>query len=195
MSGIEAVGVLASIAQLLEFGLKLTSLINDVYNRIEEAPEKVLLHTTHIKQLIHLIQEQSELQNPTVHSHVRTTLAEAEKLQQILQRMVEDYTKGSGKKRLWKALVGREERRMVASLERLEKEKSALILCINFKHIETLGIVRDSVGALIRRVNSMDQGVTAINRRFRGGDKHSSYRVSFGRLVLWFSATADMPDE
>jgi hypothetical protein len=178
MSGFEAIGVLASIAQLLEFGLKLTSLINGVYNRVKEAPEKVLLHTAHINQLICLIQEESELQNPIVHSHVRTTLAEAEKLQQILERMVVDYTKGSRKKRLWKAQVGREERSMVASLEILEKEKSALILSISFTHTETLGIIRDSVGELIPRINSMDQGITAINRRFRRGNKHRSHRVS-----------------
>ena len=101
MSGIEAIGVLASIGQLLEFGLKITSLINDVYIRIKDAPEKVLLHTAHIKQLVEtacLIQEESELQNPIVHSHVRATLEEAAKLQRILERMVVDYTEGSGKK-------------------------------------------------------------------------------------------------
>ncbi|TVY87774.1 hypothetical protein LAWI1_G006406 [Lachnellula willkommii] len=186
MSGIEAIGVLASIGQLLEFGLKITSLINDVYNRVKDAPEKVLLHTAHIKQLVEtacLIQEESELQNPLVHSHVRATLQEAEKLQRILERMVVDYTKGSGKKRLWKTLVGREERRMIASFDRLEKEKSALILCISFTHTETLGIIRDSVGELIPRINSMDQGVNAINRRFRRANKHRSHGVS-GQLMF-----------
>jgi hypothetical protein len=109
---------------------------------------------------------------------VKSTLTEAEKLQQILERMLVDYTKGSSKKRVWKALVGRDERHMVASLDRLEKEKSALVLCIGFTHAETLGTIRDSVGELIPKINSMDRGFTVLSRRFPGGNKHRGREVS-----------------
>lgn len=171
------------ISRLLEFSWKLGSLIDEVYNRVKDAPEKIILHTASIKQLVeiaHFIKYHPELQNSIVHSQVKATLTEAEKLQRILERMLVDYTEGSSKKRLWKALVGRDERRMLASLDRLEKEKSALGLCITFKHAETLGNIRDSVGELIPRINSMDREFTTLSRRFSSGKNHRARGVSLG---------------
>jgi len=173
----------AQISRLLEFSLKLGSLIDEVYNRVKDAPEKVILHTASIKQLVEtacFIKGHSELQNPIVHNQVKATLKEAEKLQQILERMLVDYTEGSSKKRVWKAIVGRDERRMLASLDRLEKEKSALVLCITFTHTETLGNIRDSVGELIPRINSMDRGFTTLSKKFPGGKNHRARGVSSG---------------
>jgi hypothetical protein len=167
MSGFEALGVLASIAQLLDYSLKLSSLVREVYSRVRDAPERVATHTAQIRQLVdtaRLIGRSSDLQRPLVGIHIKATLAEAESLLRILERMVQDYTKGTSKKRIWKALIGAGERRMLTSFDRLEKEKSALILCIGFIHTETLGTIRDGVDELIPKMANIDQSVTALGK-------------------------------
>lgn len=183
MSGIEVLGVLASIAQLLDCSLKLSSLVGEVYSRVREAPERVVMHTAQLGQLVdtaRLIERSSDLQKPIVNIHLKATLAEAARLQRILERMIEDYTKGSRKKRILKAVKGAGERLMLNSFERLEKEKSALILCISFIHTETLGTIRDGVGELIPKMDTINRSVTAIGRQLSASEaeKQSSCPVS-----------------
>lgn len=141
MSGLEVIGVLGSIFQLADAGFKLTSTITEIYERFKYTPKLLRYHIVHIEQLVQTscrIKSTPELQNPTVHHHLKATLFEAERLQRILDRIIQDPANNSSKKRLWKAVTGGEERKLAASFARLEKEKNSLILCINVTHTETL---------------------------------------------------------
>jgi len=189
MTGVEVLGGLASIAQLLEYSLKLSSLVSEVYSRVKEAPERVIMHTAQIHQLVdtaRLIERSSDLQKPIIEVHLKATLTEAARLQRILERMIEDYTKGPSKKRIWNAVRGAGERRMLTSFERLEKEKSALILCISFIHTETLGTIRDGVGQLLPKMDNIDQSVAALGIQLSDTEKKSFPPVSRCWLVQSF---------
>lgn len=154
MSGLEVIGVLASIVQVVDASLKLSASVKELYGRVRDAPDRVILHTTQIGQLIdtaRLIEQTANLQTPTAHAHLLATLTQAEQIQQILEKLIKDYTQGSSRRKVWKAIVGSEERRLAAGFDRLEKEKSALNLCINFAHAETLNKIHYEVNKLTSR--------------------------------------------
>jgi hypothetical protein len=159
ISGLEIVGVLASVSQLLDYSLIIMSPFSEIYSRVKDAPEGAHRHLAQIYQLIEtarLIQQQSELYcKLLVHIHVKSTLDEEGKLQKILDRVLLDYTQSSRKKRVWKAILGDKERRMVTCFDRLKKEKTALILCITCSQGETLQYIRDGFGELIPSVDLM----------------------------------------
>jgi hypothetical protein len=183
MSGFEIIGVISSITQLLDFGLKLTSLVTEVYSRVKEAPERIAIHTAQIRRLVdtaRLIERSSELQKPIVDIHLTAILTEAKGLQCILERTVADYSKGSRKKRAWNALVGGEEKRILNGFDRLEKEKSALILCINLIHTESLGSICSKVGELNPKMDMIGQGVAALKKNFGDAKTQPSRPVSCG---------------
>jgi hypothetical protein len=184
MSGLEVLGVLASIVQLLDCGLKISLLVREIYSKVRDAPESVSIHTAQIRQLVdtaRFIERSRDLQNPRVDFHIKATLAEAERLLQILEHMVNDYSKGSNKRRIWKTLIRAGERQMLTGFERLEKEKTALILCINFVHTETLGNISDGVNELIKMAN-IDRNVAALGERFDEAEKRPPNPVSNCRL-------------
>ncbi|KAF4631647.1 hypothetical protein G7Y89_g6487 [Cudoniella acicularis] len=177
MAGIDVIVVLAGATQLLDYSLKLTSSIAEIYSRVKHSPERVYRHTTQIYQLIEtarFIQLQSKLHyQPLILTHVKSTLEEAGELQKILDRVLVDYTQGSHKKRVWKAVLGSQEKRLVTCFDRLEKEKSALLLCINFSQTETLNSLRDSVAEITRflpSADTMSNRVPVVSEDSKGGN-------------------------
>jgi hypothetical protein len=161
MSGLEFLGILgvaASVGQLLDCSLRLVSSVSEVYSRVKDAPEMVLYYTAQISQLVETsreIQQDCELQHkPMVDVHVNATLAEAVKLQRIIDRVLSDYTEGSSQKRVWKKALGSQEKRIISSFERLEKEKTALILSISFSQTGTLRKIHNGVEELKKTIST-----------------------------------------
>ena len=141
MSGIEILGVLASTGQLLSYSFKITRSLNEIYQRVQDAPKRISQHSIQIKQLIsttELIQEQQVLQTAPILTHINATLVQAESLCAILEQLTEDYSRGSIR-RYWKILTATKEKEILANFDRLEKEKSALILCISVTQIDLVG--------------------------------------------------------
>ena len=138
MSGIEIVGLLASAGQLLSYSFKITRSLNEIYQRVQDAPKRISQLSIQIKQLINttqLIQERQVLQTALVLTHINATLVQAESLCTILEQLTEDYSRGSIR-RYWKILTATKEKEILANFDRLEKEKSALHLCISVAQID-----------------------------------------------------------
>ena len=141
MSGIEIVGLLASAGQLVSYSIKITTSLNEIYQRVQDAPKRISQHSIQIKQLISttkLIQQQQLLQTALVFTHINATLEQAKSLCTILEQLTQDYSRGSIR-RYWKILTATKEKEILANLDRLEKEKSALILCISVAQTDILG--------------------------------------------------------
>ena len=141
MSGIEILGVLASAGQLVSYSFKLTRSLNDIYQRVQDAPKRISQHSLQIKQLINtteFIQEQQVLHTALVLTHVNATLVQADSLCTTLGQLTEDYSRGSFR-RFWKILTATKEKEILANFERLEKEKIALILCITVTQTDLWG--------------------------------------------------------
>ena len=141
MSGIEIVGLLASAAQLVTYSLKITTSLYEISQRIQDAPKRIRQHSIQINQLIsttQLVQQQQLLQTAHVLTHINATLEQAKSLCAILEQLTEDYSRGSVR-RYWRILTATKEKEILANFDRLEKEKSALILCISVAQTELLG--------------------------------------------------------
>jgi hypothetical protein len=157
MSGLEliaAVGVAASAVQLVDYGLKVIGTISETYIRVKDAPNRVARYTTQINQIIEVgraIQQNQVLQSPLIHSQLQNTLTEVKQLHQVLGVIRLDYTTGSITKRVWKAILGDNERRMLTCFERLEREKTALILCVVVVKTQPLQATGNEVEALEER--------------------------------------------
>lgn len=111
-----AIGVLASIGQLVDYSLKLTGVVNEVNGRVKYAPERAIYHAAQIRQLVitaQLIERRTELQQPFIVVHVRYMLLEVQNLQKLLEWSIHDFTEGSCR-RIWKAVIGAEDQRISA---------------------------------------------------------------------------------
>jgi hypothetical protein len=157
MSGLEliaVVGVAASAAQLIEYSLKIIGMVAEIYSRIRDAPKRIVQYTTQINQIIaacRAIQEYKSLDTPLIDDQIRSIFGELKHLDLALTGIRRDYTAGSKSKRAWKTIVSNKEKSIVTCFERLEKEKTALILCINVVHIQTLRNIGSGVDILIER--------------------------------------------
>jgi len=157
MSGAEvilALGVAASAAQLVEYSIKAIRIMSEIYIRVNDAPKRIVRYTAQIHQIIEAgraIQETRQLQSPLIHGQLQNVLAEVKHLDQLLGVVRLDYTTGSSTKRVWKKFVGHEERHILTCFKRLEKEKTALLLCLSVFQTQALQKIGNRVETLVER--------------------------------------------
>ena len=141
MSGIEIVGLVASASQLISYSIKITTCLSEIYQRVQDAPMRIRQHSDQIRQLLstaQLVEKHHLLQTAHVHAHINATLEQAKTLSATLEQLTKDYTRGSIR-RYWKILIATKEKEILANFDRLEKEKSALLLCISVAQTDLLG--------------------------------------------------------
>ena len=144
MSGAEIMGVLASTTQLAAYTIAITNTAREIYREVKGAPERIQQHTRQLSLLIqvaHLIESRESLQTEVISDQVRSTLQQAENLHELLQKLKEKISKSSVK-RVWTALIGDKGKEIEATFERLEREKSALLLCISLVQSDVLGEIQ-----------------------------------------------------
>ncbi|KUJ14995.1 uncharacterized protein LY89DRAFT_127360 [Mollisia scopiformis] len=157
MSGLElitALGVAASVAQLIEYSLKVIKTISEINSRVKNASSCIAQCNKQIRQLIQVgqaIQGNENFHSDLIACQLQNTLAEVKHLHELLGQVWLDYTTGSSGKRIWKAVVGDKERHMLKSSERLEKEKTSLIICIGVFQSQTLQTIEAGVEILVDR--------------------------------------------
>ncbi|KAE8441091.1 hypothetical protein EG329_005886 [Mollisiaceae sp. DMI_Dod_QoI] len=154
MSGVEALGVAASAIQLADFGLRISNTLLEVFDRLHEYPARLHSYVDEIKKLIetaHLVEENSGLQTPTVHAHIKTTLAAAIELQTTLERLAGGYSQKSRTYRCLQIVVkgAFEEKQLIARFESLERQKSDLIFCISVVHSDAIAEIQGGVALLV----------------------------------------------
>lgn len=140
MAGIEIVGFLASASQLVLYSIKITTSLSEICQRVQDAPLRIRQRSDQVKQLIstaQLIEQHHLLQTAQVLTHINATLEQAKSLSAILEQLKKDYSRGSIR-RYWKILTANKEKEILANFDRLEKEKSALSLCITVAHTDLL---------------------------------------------------------
>ena len=141
MSGIEIIGLVASASQLALYSIKITTCLAEICKRVQDAPVRIRQHSDQIRQLqstVQLVQQNHLLQTAHVYAHINATLEQAKTLSAILEQLTKDYSRGSIRK-YWKILKATREKEILDIFDRLEKEKSALILCISVIQVDQLG--------------------------------------------------------
>ncbi|KAI4181724.1 MAG: hypothetical protein L6R41_006444 [Letrouitia leprolyta] len=140
MSGIETLGVLASATQLAAYSIKIVLHLDEIYSALQNTSSRTKGQLKQVKELIQtttLIERHESLWSPAVHRQLQATLSEARTLHDLLQELANKYTRSPVWK-YWSILNGVAEKEILISLDRLEREKSTLRLCIGAVHTDLL---------------------------------------------------------
>jgi hypothetical protein len=155
----EILGVFASAVQLAQCALQIKAAISTIHSRVRDASE-LEEYATQTKQLLDtavLIQHDRRLHTSSVIRHLDSAITEAEKLLDILGRVLANYTSGSLGRRYFKAArSGNEERKIAHGFRRLEQEKISLIFCIGIANTEKLSCIQKGVSELTGRMSTTD---------------------------------------
>jgi len=133
MCGLEVLGAVASAIQLATLSQQLITSISTLYTQLKDAPINLKQRIYEIESLIEvtkLIECSPQLQTVEIASVVRRCNVDAEALVEVLKGLrVGERDELVG--RYWKAVGGlKKEGGILAMFGSLEREKSALVLCI-----------------------------------------------------------------
>ena len=147
MSGVEAVGLIASISQLVVYGIKIATCLSEICQRVRDSSRRIAQHSGQVRQLVIIVQyienyvDHRSLQTAHFRAQIDATLEQARSLSATLEQLRNDYSRGTIRK-YWKTIQGGKEKEILANFDRLEKEKSSLLLCISMVHMEYLGNIQ-----------------------------------------------------
>ena len=133
MSGLEVLGAAASAIQLADAAWKISKLFSSLSSHVKDTPSSILKRKAqieHLAEVARLIKNSPVLQTDLIASLLRACVPEIGDLEGLLSKLVDGATSGRIA-RYWKALGGMQtEKRITTICERLEQEKTAIILCI-----------------------------------------------------------------
>lgn len=147
MSGAESLGIIAAATQLAAYSIKIVLHLDSFYAELRSTPIRTRQHLNQVKELIdtaNLIQQHKSLRSPLINAKLQSTLSEARSLYGILEESSAKYTAKSIWK-YWAVLKGADEHKILTSLNRLEREKSALRLCISIIHTDLLVDIQGTI--------------------------------------------------
>jgi len=133
MSGLEVLGAVASAVQLATLSHQLITSISTLCTQLKDTPINLKQRISQIESLIEvtkLIECSPQLQTVEIASVVRRCIVDAEALIEVLKGLRVRQRDGLVG-RYWKAVGGlKKEGKILAVFGSLEREKSALVLCI-----------------------------------------------------------------
>jgi hypothetical protein len=144
----EVLSGLASSAQLVAYVVKAAAFLSDLYERLENAPDRIRQDANHAKRLIEIIlqiKETRSLHTTFVFAQLEHTISQACSLRDLLVKVLGQYTHPSLRSRYWKVLKGKREKEILLALQNLEREKTVLSLCLTAAQTKFLHEVRDEV--------------------------------------------------
>lgn len=128
-----ALGAAAAAAQLANQAYSLVKFFSDLHGKLKEAPELTQARVAHIEQLqsvSNLIQKTKALQTDEVQAILAACLQTTADLSEILKKYT-SVQRSSLKRALKTVKIVHKEDRVIVLLDRIEKQKSLLALCIH----------------------------------------------------------------
>jgi hypothetical protein len=129
----EILGVAASVVQIAQLSLSLVTSLTSLFNSIRGVPGIMQARLDQVRTLIEIsrqIESLPQLQTLKIATILSTCLRESESLRARIQDLVTE-TKDSKLKKLSNTIGGLlMEKNIIGILQRLEEEKTSLILCI-----------------------------------------------------------------
>ncbi|KAF2489622.1 hypothetical protein BU16DRAFT_160973 [Lophium mytilinum] len=186
MAGIEVLGVIASVGQIIHYGGVIVIGLHDLYQQAQHAPERYAQLANQVEQLVHtaqLIAETEALKTDLVRRHLDTLLDTVKSLDHTIKRALKDTSKRPGK-RYWRAIwSSHREEKISKGFSRLEENKSSLVLCILGTYGEFMmpaAQVTDGSAKLIDE--SQDPKRNGANSRTRRAPRDKPERLRGGAL-------------
>ncbi|RDW64859.1 hypothetical protein BP6252_10510 [Coleophoma cylindrospora] len=170
----EILGVSASAAQLLDCSIKLGSALREAVEVVKNGPKGLKARSRQVSHLIDtadVVKNNERLHTPLVHCYLKAVLAEASSLLKILSRAIVQHTTGPLPLRLWRAFRSKQGRSILEAFDRLEREKVALILCINNASAAALPCVSRPVDKMAE-TNSGETGAASPEEEY--GSNHNA---------------------
>ena len=164
MSGVEILGILASVVQITQFAISITSAIAEVYGTVQAAPVGVRQGSEQLQRLLvtaDIIKKNRVIQTESVEAHLTAIVAHANTLHVMLSKLAVS-TKKSFKRYLRVCLGNLDERQMIAQFDKIEKEKTALILSIVEVHASFSNATLDTVRPMADEVDGMHQDLRRL---------------------------------
>lgn len=166
MSGLEAIGIVASILQIAQYAISITSTVSEIYGTVNDSPAKIREGLEQLKRLVvtvKLVTASEALQSEDVQIHVVAILDRVRKLHAALDKLVAEPPKSL--KRYWKVAIGNTtENRVFDSFVQLEKDKTALTLSLTANQMSLTGSVQRDVSRLVEELPSIQAIYREIER-------------------------------
>jgi hypothetical protein len=132
MSGIEVIGAIASVVQLVDVCFRVTKSLFDLLSTVRRIPEVMKQRQANVEQLqeiLRMIRDCPVLQTANIGQVLGSIATKLQNLRGILEKLIN--TSGKGTKKHCRALFGAvKEKRIISIFNELESDKTMLILCI-----------------------------------------------------------------
>lgn len=132
MSGIEVIGAISSVAQLVDLCFRVTQSLFDLLSTVRRIPEVMKQRRANVEQLqeiLRMIRDCPVLQTANIGQVLGSMATKLQTLRRILQKLINTSDKGI--KKHCRALFGAiQEKRIISLFNELESDKTMLILCI-----------------------------------------------------------------
>ncbi|KAL8826389.1 MAG: hypothetical protein Q9191_003834 [Dirinaria sp. TL-2023a] len=166
MSGLEVLGAAASAIQFADAAWKISKLFSSLSSHVKDTPSSVLKRKAqieHLAEIARVIKNSLVLQTDLIASLLRACVQEIGELEGLLSKLVDGATSGRIT-RYWKAIGGiQTEKRISAICERLEREKTAIILCIVSIDANTTSKIGEDVGQVIQDLPSLQETAKGVS--------------------------------
>lgn len=148
MSGVEAVGVIASAAQLVDLSVRLVSAISRLCRQFRDHPQNLLKRQHNLEQLIQITKIIQSTKLPDVEvlrTILESSIADAQALLALIEPLFPEH-RDSKTRRGWKAVCGiAKEMQILDALRQLEGHQKTLLLCIGYTNTKLLSNVDKSI--------------------------------------------------
>ena len=166
----EFLGILASVAQLVDSCNKLSTSFAGIRKRVRNAPGRFQQLADQLRRLVNIaffIKQNHHFRTSRAHTLIsdctRSILAQTKVLQAILDAVLGDYTEGSVWRRYWKAARAAKEQEIASIINKLDQEKCTLGLCLQASGVVQQRNLQSSMdrvfGRMSGRKETMERGV------------------------------------
>ncbi|KAL9109188.1 MAG: hypothetical protein Q9227_006113 [Pyrenula ochraceoflavens] len=140
MAGPETLGIISGSTQLAAYAIQIALHLGEICKGSQTILNRTREHQNQVRELLEtttLIEQHKGIQSPVIYAQLQRTLVEARSLHNLLRELVAKYSQNQFY-RYWYAFKGIGEEEILARFSKLEREKSALRLCISVVHTDIL---------------------------------------------------------
>lgn len=134
MSGIEVIGIIASVSQLVQYSTKLIMILNEICNKTPKSSQRYRRHeqqVRQVKQIAELISATQGLQSDLIHTHIDSLTETTKSIEEAMERTLFFAGPSSKMKKCLRILdIPKADAMVFQGFEDLERDKSCLTLCL-----------------------------------------------------------------
>lgn len=164
MSGIEVIGAIASVPQLVDVCFRATQSLFGLLSTVRRIPEVVKQRQANVEQLheiLPMIRDCPALQTAKIGHVLRSIATKLQNLRETLEKLINTSDKGI--KKHCRALRGAvQEKRIISIFNELESDKTILILCIVSVDSSLLHLIDSKFSGIAAKITEVSKELPKI---------------------------------